>query len=92
MKPGDLGPVRMSRADLGHDRIQVERRGVDYPGIRRAMRQNRLRHQRARIKADRAACDQVAAPQGQQIGRARAGADKMHCHEGPPMAKAQVAK
>ena len=44
------------------------------------MRQHARRHQRARIEADRAARDQVAPAQRDEIGRAGPGADEMHGH------------
>ena len=56
------------------------------------MLEQRLRHQRAGIEADRAARDQVAAAHRDQVGRARSGADEMHRHRPSPTAMAQVAR
>ncbi len=50
------------------------------------------RHDRAGIKADRTARDQIAAAHGDEVGGARSGADEMHGHgAAPEVASAQVA-
>ena len=66
------------------DGVERQRRGVDDARARRAMLEKRLRHQRAGVEADRAARDEIAAAQGDQIGRAGPGADEMHGHGAAP--------
>ena len=48
--------------------------------IGRAMRKNCLRYQRTRVKADRAARDDIAPPKRQQIRRTRPRTNEMHRH------------
>ena len=103
------GPVqaRVAAVDAGHvlargvrvrhmsdDLVQVQGGGVDDPGAGRGTGDDRGRHQRAGVETDRACSDQVAPAQGQEIGRAGAGADEMHGHAGcsnSSLASAQVA-
>ena len=73
-------PGRVRRDILRLDLVERQRRGVDQPRVRRAVREQLRRHDRAGVEADRAARQQVAAAQGDQVGRARAGADEMHGH------------
>jgi len=80
MKPRHVMALRMRSFDLGDNFVQRQRRGVDDARSGRAMREDILRHQRPGIEADRAGRDQVASAQGEEIGRARAGADEMHGH------------
>ena len=82
MQPRDILAALVRLAELRHDRIEIERRGVDDPRARRAMVEQRFRDQRAGVEADRAARDQVAPAQGDEIGRAGSGADEMHGHSG----------
>ena len=81
MQAGDVVAGRVRVADFRHDRIEIERRRVDYARAPRAVRQDRLGHQRPGVQADRAGRDQVATAHGEQIGRAGAGADKVHAHK-----------
>ena len=74
------------------DLVERHRRGVDDARARRAMLEQRPRHERAGIEADRAARDQVAAAHGDEIGRAGAGADEVDGHRPSPVAMAQVAR
>src|SRR3954451_23294869 len=83
--------LRMRGRDFRHDVVERQRRGVDDPRARRAMRQNLARYQRAGIEADRTGRDEVAAAQGQEIGGGRPGADEMHRHGPSPPAIAAVA-
>src|ERR1043166_8648169 len=55
------------------------------------MRENALRHERARIEADGTGSNQVASAQRKQICGARARADEVHCHSPSPSAIAAVA-
>ena len=75
------------------DLVQRQRRGVDDPRIRRAPFEQRERHQRSGVKADRAGGDQVSAANRDQVRRARPGADEMdgHSSELAELATAQVA-
>ena len=54
--------------------------GVDHPGVRRAQRQQVVGHDRARVEAHRAPLEQAFPAHGDQIGRARAGADEVDGH------------
>ena len=54
---------------------------IDHPGTRRREGDHRLGDQRARIEAHRTAFDQVAAADGDQVGRRPASADEMNGHE-----------
>ena len=73
-------PARCASTQMRDDLVEIERRGVDDARARRAMVEQRLRYQRARIEADRAARDEVASAQGDEVGRAGSGADEMHGH------------
>src|SRR6516164_958558 len=55
------------------------------------MLQQSLRHERARIETDWRARNQIAAAQGDEIGRARTGADEVNGHAVGVPAMAQVA-
>src|SRR5260370_6618939 len=81
----------MGRHYLRHDVVKRKGRGVDDPRARRAMRKNLLWHKRAGIETDRTGGDKVAPAQGEQVGRAGAGADEMHRHGSSPSAIAAVA-
>lgn len=81
VQAGDVVACRVRAADFRHDRIEVQRRRVDDARSPGAVGQDRLGHQRSGVQADRAGGDQVAAAQGQQVGRAGAGADKVHAHK-----------
>src|ERR1700722_15177698 len=70
----------MSRDEFGGDGVEVERRGVDHARALRAERDDLARYQRTREQAHRATRDQVLSAHGDQVGRARAGADEMHGH------------
>src|SRR5690606_28855593 len=73
------------------DLVERHGRGVDEPRAGRTVRKQLWRHDRARIEADGAAREQVAAPHGNEVGRARPRADEMHGHRSPAeRASAQV--
>src|ERR1700730_16129651 len=91
MQPRDVLVFGMRGHDLRHDVVKRKGRGVDDPRARRAMRKNVLRHKRAGIETDRTGGDEVAPAQGEQVGRAGAGADEMHGHGSSPSAIAAVA-
>ena len=91
MQPRHVLAGRVRRHELGLDLVERHRRGVDDARARRAMRQQLRRHDRAGIEADRAARDQVASAQGDEVGGARPGADEMHGHGvASSLASAQV--
>ena len=71
----------MCRFDLGDDLIEMKRSGVDDTGTLWRCLDDLFRHQRSGIEADRAALDQLQAPQGDEIGCARSGADEMNAHD-----------
>ena len=74
-------PARVRRCHLGDDLVEGHRRGVDDAGAGRAMRRAGRRAPASRRRGRRAtARDEVAAAQGDEIGRAGAGADEMHGH------------
>ena len=85
-------PAAVASTHKRHDPVEIERRGVDDGRARRAMIEQRLRHERAGVEADGAAGDEVAPAQSDQVGRARSRADEMHGHENSAeSATAQVA-
>src|SRR3954452_14726693 len=81
----------MRGRDLRNDIVERQRRGVDDPRTRRAVRQNLARHQRASIEADRTGGNEVAPAKGEEIGGARSCPDEMHRHGPSPSAIAAVA-
>ena len=80
MQPRYILTCGMGGSDFRDDLIQAHRGGVDDFCAGRAMRQQRLGHQRASIKADRASGDQVAAAQGDKVGGTRSGPNEMNGH------------
>ena len=81
MQPRHVLPLRVRLREFGDDGVERQRRGVDDPRARRAMREDLARHQRAGIEADGAARDEIAPAHGDEIGRAGTGADEMNRHE-----------
>ena len=83
----------MRARKFGADLIEVQRRRVDDPRARRAMRQQGLGDQRAGEQADGAARNEIAAAQRDEVRRARTGADEMdrHARASPALAMAQLA-
>ena len=80
MEPGDvLAPCGRLDAEL-HDRVEIERRGIDDSRARRAMIEQRSGHERAGVEADGRTRDEIAPAQGDEVGRARSGADEMNRH------------
>ena len=63
-----------------NDRVEIERRGVDDPRVRRAMIEQGARDQRAGIETDGSARDEIAPAHCDEIGSARPGADEVHGH------------
>ena len=90
VQPGDILSRFVGGADLPDDLIQAHRRGIDDPGSRRTVGKDAAMHQRSRVEADRTAAQQFAAAQGDQVRRARPGADEMDGHTPSPRATAQV--
>src|SRR5581483_10484837 len=76
----DIVPVGVRRHVFRLDLVERHRRRVDDARADRAVLQQRTRHDRSRIETDRAARDQVTPAHGDQVGRARPGADEMHRH------------
>jgi hypothetical protein len=65
---------------LGDDLVEGERAGVNHARIRRAQRQQVVRHDRARVQADRAAAEQALTAHRDQVGRAGSGPDEVDGH------------
>src|SRR5580704_1320696 len=63
-----------------NDRVEIERRGVDDPCVRRAMVEQRARDERAGIEAYGRARDEIAPPHSDEIGSAWTCADEVHGH------------
>ncbi len=80
VQPRDILTRRMGAHELRFDLVEIHRRGVDDARTGRRERDELRRHDRSGIEADRAARDEVAAAHGDEIGRARAGADEVHGH------------
>jgi hypothetical protein len=80
MQPRHVLPCRMGGDEFGDDGIEIEWRGVDDARAGWTVRQDFFGHQRAGIEADRAAADQVAPAQGQQVWRTGAGAYEVDGH------------
>lgn len=80
MHAGNVIAVFMGGNDLGDDLVEIERRGIDHPRVGRCHGDHGLGHQRAGIEADRAGSDQLCTAQGDQVGRAGAGADEVDSH------------
>src|SRR5262249_3147902 len=68
------------------DLVERHRCGVDDADAGRAIVEQRFRHQRAGVEAYRAARDEVAAADGDEVGCAGAGADEVYGHGGPSAA------
>ena len=83
MDPGHVVPVCVSGFDLGDDLIEMHRRRVQNARRFRRLGDDRLRHQRTGIQADRAGLDQPQAAHGDEIRIARPGADEMNGHAAP---------
>ena len=81
MQPRHVLPRCVGGTELGDDRIEVERRGIDDARTGRTVREDFLGHQRAGIETDRATGDQVASAQGQQVGRTGTGAYEVDGHD-----------
>ena len=90
MQAGDIFSRVMGGPDLADDFVEAHRRGVDDFRIRRAVGQNVAMHQRSGVEADRAAGQQFAAAQGDQVRRAGPRADEVDGHAPSPRATAQV--
>src|SRR5262249_51087035 len=77
--------------ELGLNLIQRHRRGVYGAHVGRTERQQVGGHDRAGIKANRTASEQITPTHRDKVDRAGAGADKVHGHVGSVAASAQVA-
>src|SRR5262249_54437571 len=83
---------RVRRRKFRFDLVEAHRCGIDDPSIGRTMAEQLARHERAGIKTNRAARDQIASAYGDEIGSTGTGADEMYCHSASlASARAQVA-
>ena len=80
MQPRHVEAGGMRGDELGFDLVERHRRGIDDPRAGRTMGEQLRRHDRAGVETDRAAREQVASAHGDEVGRARSGADEMHGH------------
>ncbi len=80
MKPGNVVAGAMRRLELGDDLIEAHWCRVDDARARGAEREDLFVDQRACIKTNRAARDEVGAAQREKIRRAWTRADEMHGH------------
>src|SRR5690606_27402672 len=72
---------RFGGADIFRlDLVERQRRRIDDARARRAILQQLRRDDGAGIEADRASADEIAAANGDEVGRARAGADEVNGH------------
>ena len=81
VKPRHVEAGGVCGRELGIDLVERQRRRINDARACRAIGEQRGRHDRAGIEADRTARDEVAAAHGDQIRRARPGADEMHGHD-----------
>ena len=75
--------VTSGRVGLRHrrdDLVQGQVGGVDQPRARRAVREDLGRDEAPGVQAHRALCQQALRPDGDQVSRARSGADEMNGH------------
>ena len=91
MHARDVVPGGVGRGHPVDDLVQMQRCRVgDLGGLRRVC-QNFLWNQRARIQANRAARDGIAAAKGDQVWRAGAGADEVDGHSSViPLGRVEV--
>src|SRR4029079_15522481 len=80
VQPRHVFSGHMRRFELGNDLLETQRRGIDDTSTVRAESEEIRMHERAGIEADRAARQNFAASNCNEIGRAGAGADEMHNH------------
>ncbi len=80
MQPGDIVTLGVGIGELGDDLLEVQRSGVDDPGLGWAQFQQVVGHDRSRVQADPAALQQALAAHGDEIGRTGAGADEVDRH------------
>ena len=81
MHPRHVVTRLVRRRDFSDDLVQRHRRGVDHRCAFRCGRDDLFGNQRPGIKAHRAFFDQSQAAHGDQVGRARPGADEVNRHE-----------
>ena len=80
MQPRDLVALGCRLLHLGHNRVEIERCGIDDARTRRGLREDHRRHQRARIEHDGATPQQGEPPHGDQVRSTGAGADEVDRH------------
>ena len=90
VQPGDIHSRFVGGADLPDDLVEAHRRGIDDLRPRLTVGKDGAMHQRSGVEAHRTAAQQFAAPEGDQVRRARSGADEMDRHAPSPRATAQV--
>ena len=89
MEARDVLPGFVGAAELGFDRVEVERGGVDEAGAWGTMLEHGGGDDGAGVEADGAGGEEVSAAEGDEVGGAGAGTDEVDGHG--CAAKAQVA-
>jgi hypothetical protein len=79
-EPHHVTPGRVGLRHRRDDLVQGQVGGVDQPRARRAVREELGRDKAAGVQAHRALRQQALRPDGDQVSRARAGADEMNGH------------
>ena len=79
-EPHHVTPGRVGLRHRRDDLVQGQVGGVDQPRARRAVREELGRDEAAGVQAHRALRQQALRPDGDQVSRARAGADEMNGH------------
>src|SRR5262245_60685899 len=91
MQPRDILTRAIGFCIFQFDLVERHGRSVHQPRARRAILQKILGHDRARIEADWASREQIAAAHGNEVGRTGACTDEMHRHlSSPPTAIAHA--
>ncbi len=80
VQAGDVVSCVVCLLQLGDDLVEREGLRVDDAGVRRGVGEDLRRHERARVEADRRACDEALGAQREQVGGAGPGADEVHRH------------
>ncbi len=80
MQPRHVLARRVGPYALGDDLVQVELRGVDQAGVRRALGQQFARHEAARVQADGGGGQGPGTAHRDQVGGAGARTDEVHGH------------
>ena len=78
--PRHVVPARVRLGHQGGDLVEVHGRGVAHQRALRRGGDHLRRHERSGVEAHRAALDQAQPAHGNEVGRARAGADEVNGH------------